>query len=117
MDMLDMINNFSVENNYPMSIFLCKIINQFKGGHVHTTKFNKAVADSVAVGIGDKIEIIMIDMKNGAGLDYSDDPLDPNVKFACLLRKKIMWGISSSKNETTKSTNYRRRMAHPVGYY
>ena len=78
MNMLDMINNFSVENNHPMTVFLCKIINRFKGGHAPTTQFNNDVADSVAARTGDKIKIIIVDLENGAGLDYSDAPADPN---------------------------------------
>jgi lysophospholipase L1-like esterase len=77
-DMLDMINNFSVENNHPMTVFLCKIINRFNGGHAPTTQFNNDVAESVAARTGDKIKIILVDMENGAGLDYSDAPADPN---------------------------------------
>ena len=77
LDMLDMINEFSVGNNHPMTVFLCKIINRFEGGHASTTQFNKAVADSVAIRTGDKIKIILVDMENGAGLDYTDDPPDP----------------------------------------
>jgi len=78
MDMLDMINDFSVENNHPMTVFLCKIINRFKGGHAPTTQFNNNVADSVAGRAGDAIKILMVDMENGAGLDYSDAPPDQN---------------------------------------
>jgi len=76
MDMLDMINDFSVEHNHPMIVFLCKIINRFKGGHAPTTQFNNDVTDLVAGRSGDKIKIIMVDMENGAGLDYSDAPPD-----------------------------------------
>jgi lysophospholipase L1-like esterase len=77
-DMLDMINDFSIENNHQMTVFLCKIINRFNGEHAPTTQFNNDVADAVAARTGDKIKIIMVDMENGAGLDYSDAPADPN---------------------------------------
>ena len=77
MDMLDMINTYSVENDRPVTVFLCKIINRFKGGHAPTTGFNDAVADLAAGRTGDRIKIIMVDMENGAGLDYSDRPADP----------------------------------------
>ena len=77
-DMIDMINDFSVDNNQPMTVFLCLIINRFKGGDTLTTRFNKEVAGMVDTRTGDKIEIIVVDMENGAGLDYSDDPPDPN---------------------------------------
>ncbi|MGB8226047.1 MAG: hypothetical protein WCE45_04135 [Sedimentisphaerales bacterium] len=77
-DMLDTINTFSVDNNHPMTVFLCLIINRFKGGHAPTTQFNKDVANMVNARSGDKIKIILVDMENGAGLDYSDSPPDPN---------------------------------------
>ena len=79
MDMLDIINDFSVDNNHPMTVFLCLIINRFKGGHAPTTQFNNDVANMVDARTGDKIKIFLLDMENGAGLDYSDDPPDPNV--------------------------------------
>ncbi len=72
MDMLDMINTYSVENNHPITVFLCKIIDRFNGGHAPTTQFNNAVADLAAGRTGDTIKIIMVDMESGAGLDYSD---------------------------------------------
>ena len=78
MDMLDMINDFSVDNNHPMIVFLCSIINRFKGGDVPTTQFNKDIANMIDARTGDKIKIILVDMENGAGLDYSDDPPDPD---------------------------------------
>ena len=80
MDMLDMINDFSVQNYHPMTVFLCKIINRFKGGHKPTSKFNSDLADSVAARKGDRIKIILIDMENGAGIDYSDAPPDSTVE-------------------------------------
>ena len=79
MDMLDMFNNFSVENNHPMTVFLCKIIKRFiKEDSAPTTQFNQTVAKLVSSRTGDKIKIIMVDMENGAGLDYSDNLPDPN---------------------------------------
>jgi len=79
MDMLDMLNSYSVDNNHPMTVFLCKIINRFNGGHAETTQFNNDVADSVSARTGDTIKIIMVDMENGAGLDYSDTPPDSTI--------------------------------------
>ena len=77
MDMLDMINDFSEANDHPITVFLCKIIKRFyKEDSGPTSQFNEAVADSVAARSGDKIKIIMVDMENGAGLDYTDDPPD-----------------------------------------
>lgn len=77
-NMLDMIDIYSVENNHPMTVFLCKIVNRFKGGHTETTQFNNEVADMVSARTGDTIKIIFLDMENGAGIDYSDDPPDSN---------------------------------------
>jgi lysophospholipase L1-like esterase len=77
MDMLDMMNKYSTEYYQPMTVFLCKIINRFKGGHAPTTQFNNEVTDLVAARKGDKLRIIIIDMENGAGLDYTDNSPDP----------------------------------------
>ena len=78
-DMLDMINNFSVENNHPITVFLCLIINRFiEEDAAPTTQFNKDVANMVNARTGDIIEIILVDMENGAGIDYSDNPPDTN---------------------------------------
>ena len=77
MEMLDSINKYSVENNHPMTVFLCKIIRfyiTYDSGPI--SKYNNDVADLVAARTGDKIKIIMVDMENGAGLDYTDDLTD-----------------------------------------
>jgi hypothetical protein len=64
-------------NNHPMTVFLCLIINRFEGGDSLTTQFNKNVAGMISSRTGDRIKIRLVDMENGAGLDYSDHPPDP----------------------------------------
>jgi hypothetical protein len=81
--MMDMINDFSVDNNHPMTVFLCLIINRYKGGDTLTTQFNQTVASMVDKRTGDMIKIILVDMEDGAGLDYSDDPPDPGAYPPC----------------------------------
>ena len=74
MDMLDSIDKYSVDNDHPITVFLCKIIKLFIDlDSGPTSQFNSDVADLVAARTGDKIKIIMVDMENGAGLDYSDN--------------------------------------------
>ena len=74
MDMLDRINNYSVKNDHPITVLLCLIINRFiEEDAAPTTKFNQEVANMVNARTGDKIKIILVDMENGAGLDYSDN--------------------------------------------
>ena len=93
MDMLDIINDFSVANNHPMTVFLCRIINRYyKEDPAPTTKFNNAVVDSVADRTGDKIKIILVDIENGAGLDYTDDP--PDSIANPLYEGGDMWGVT-----------------------
>ncbi|MFI1773674.1 SGNH/GDSL hydrolase family protein [Thalassobellus citreus] len=76
-DMLDMINNYSVDNNHSITIFLCSIIKRFiKEDNTPTTLFNKDVVKMVNARTNDKIKIILVDMENGAGLDYTDTPPD-----------------------------------------
>lgn len=71
--MLDMLNNYSVVNNHPMTVLLCLIINRFiEEDPAPTTQFNAAVAAMVAARSGDGIKVILVDMENGAGLDYTD---------------------------------------------
>ena len=79
MTMLDSINKYSVENDHPITVFLCKIINRYYTlDQAPTSQFNIDLADTVATRTGDKIKIIMIDMENGAGIDYTDSLPDPN---------------------------------------
>ena len=78
MEMLDSINKYSVDNDFPMTVFLCKIIKRFiDEDSSPTSQFNIDVADMVASRTSDKIKIIMVDMENGAGLDYTDSLPDP----------------------------------------
>ena len=73
-EMLDRINFYAINNNHPITVFLCLIINRFnEEDAAPTTKFNSDVASMVKSRTGDKIEIILVDMENGAGLDYSDN--------------------------------------------
>ena len=77
MDMLDSINKYSVDNNHPMTVFICKIIKPFIDiDSGPTSQFNSDVANAIVARTGDKIKIIMVDMENGAGLDYTDAPPD-----------------------------------------
>ena len=78
MEMLDSINAYSVDNNHPITVFLCKIIKRFiEEDSAPTTQFNRDVAERLAARTGDKIKIILVDMEEGAGLDYSDGLPDP----------------------------------------
>jgi len=83
-DMLDMIDQFSVDRGHSVTVLLCLIIKRFQDeDSAPTTKFNKEVSNMVKARTGDKIRIILIDMENGAGLDYSDDLPDPNTNPPC----------------------------------
>jgi lysophospholipase L1-like esterase len=77
-DMLDMINRFSVNNDHPITVLLCAIINRYRTEDpAPTTRFNNDVAEMLKTRSGDKIKIVWVDMERGAGLDYSDAPPDP----------------------------------------
>jgi lysophospholipase L1-like esterase len=91
MDMLDIINSYSVSSKHPVTVFLCKIINlYYKEDPFPTSHFNMAVADSLAVRKGDKIKIILVDMEQGAGLDYTDNP--PDLSASPPYEGGDMWG-------------------------
>lgn len=78
MEMLDSINAYSVDNNHPITVFLCKIIKRYiEEDSAPTTQFNRDVAERLAARIGDKIKIILVDMEEGACLDYTDGLSDP----------------------------------------
>ena len=84
MEMLDLINKYSVENDHPITVFLCKIIKRFiDEDAAPTSQYNRDVADRVAARAGDKIEIILVDMEEGAGLDYTDNLPDPSAVPPC----------------------------------
>lgn len=73
MGMLNMINDFSIENNHSITVFLCLIVNRFVDEDPEpTSKFNAEVAEKVKKRNNDKIKIILVDMENGAGIEYSD---------------------------------------------
>lgn len=77
--MLNRMNDYAVKNDHPLTVFLCLIINRFiEEDPGTTTTFNTEVATFVKARTGDKIEIILVDMENGAGLDYSDKLPDPD---------------------------------------
>jgi lysophospholipase L1-like esterase len=77
--MLDGINEYSIRNDHHITVFLCLIINRFiEEDQAPTSKFNDDVKNIVKSRAADKIEIILVDMENGAGLDYSDKLPNPN---------------------------------------
>jgi hypothetical protein len=74
MAMLDMINRTSGKK--PTWVLLCQIINRFPGGgHEATAGFNDAVQYHAENSSGDQFNIIVVDMENGAGFNYSDEPV------------------------------------------
>ncbi len=79
MEMLDMINRNAIKNNHQVTVFLCLIISRFiEEDAAPTTKFNTDVANLIKSRTNDKIDIILVDMEHGAGLDYSDNLPDPD---------------------------------------
>jgi hypothetical protein len=79
MEMLDGINHHAVQNDQSITVFLCLIIKRFiEEDPTPTTSFNEEVKEQVLSRSGDKIRIVLVDMENGAGLDYSDNLPDPN---------------------------------------
>ena len=79
MAMLDMINEFSVAHDHPLTVFVCRIINRFAEEDPQpTTQFNHAIAGRVAARTGDHLKLIVVDMERGAGLDYTDRAPDPS---------------------------------------
>ncbi len=83
-EMLDRINIYSVQKNHEITVFLCLIINRFiEEDAAPTSKFNKEIKDMVLARANDDINIILVDMENGAGLDYSDNlpDLDANPPY------------------------------------
>ena len=83
-EMLDRINNYSVQKNHEITVFLCLIINRFiEEDAAPTSEFNKEIKDMVLAWTNDKINIILVDMENGADLDYSDNlpDLDANPPY------------------------------------
>jgi lysophospholipase L1-like esterase len=83
MDMLDRINQYSINNDHPITVFLCLIIKRFiDEDPAPTANFNKEVTRLVKARKDDNIKIILVDMENGAGLDYSDKLPDPDANPA-----------------------------------
>lgn len=79
MNLLDRINHYSETSKHRVIVLLCLIINRYcEEDAVPTSAFNSKVARLVDGRVGDKIEIILVDMENGAGIDYSDKLPDPS---------------------------------------
>lgn len=79
MEMLDGINDYAIRNDQSITVFLCLIIKRFiEEDPAPTTRFNEDVKKLVHSRSNDKIRIVLVDMENGAGLDYSDNLPDPN---------------------------------------
>ncbi len=80
MEMMDMINKYSIDNNHLITVFLCKIIKRLKDeDSAPTTQFNNEIVNMVTTRTNDNIRIILVDMENLAGIDYSDNPVDSTV--------------------------------------
>ena len=72
-DLLDRVNNYAVSANRGVTVLLCLIINRFESEDpAPTSQFNRNVAKMVKQRTGDQIKIVLVDMENGADLDYSD---------------------------------------------
>jgi lysophospholipase L1-like esterase len=88
--MLDMINN--IPGKKPTWVLLCEIINRFPGGqHQDTTNFNNVVRYHAEDRLGDQFNIIVVDMEDGAGFNYSDEP-EPPFSNSYDLPYGDMWG-------------------------
>jgi hypothetical protein len=76
--MLDEIDRYEMDNDVEITVFLARIIHRFEmNAQATTTAFNDAVeamAFSRVQSQSDKI--IMVDMENGAGIDYMTDGVD-----------------------------------------
>ena len=76
--MLDEIDRYEMDNNVEITVFLARIIHRYEmGAHETTTAFNDAVEAMAFARVQDQGDkIIMVDMENGAGIDYMTDGLD-----------------------------------------
>jgi len=76
--MLNEIDRYEMDNNVEITVFLARIIHRYqKDAQATTTAFNDAVEAMAFARVqnqGDKI--IMVDMENGAGIDYMTDGAD-----------------------------------------
>lgn len=74
MDILVGINRYSVRNDTSVIVFLCLIIIRFeKEDSIPASKFNQYVKEMVQSRNGNKTRLLLVDMKNGEGLDYHDN--------------------------------------------
>jgi lysophospholipase L1-like esterase len=116
MNMLNSINQFSVDNNHDMTVFLCKIINRYiTQDQAPTTLFNTRVEEAVAARSGDRIKIILVDMEKGAGLDYSDNL--PDTAASPPYEGGDMWGtrypgVSLDKYHPNEKGNYKMALKY-----
>ncbi len=87
---LDTIDAYSVKESQSMTVVLAKIINFFENSSPEVTAFNQEIEAILRSLSFEGIHVILIDMENGAGLDYSDRKPDPETQYP----GGDMWGRS-----------------------
>lgn len=77
---LDGINEFSVQQNYPVTVFLALILDFFES-NPEVSVYNDRVKEMVSKRENDFIKIVLVDMEKGAGIDYTDNDPDPSTGY------------------------------------
>jgi len=74
-DILDEIDRYETEHSKHVKVLLAKIINRMTYSAT-TTQFNNNVAAMALARIAAGDDIVIVDMENGAGINYSTDMID-----------------------------------------
>lgn len=77
---LDGINEFSVRQNHPVTVFLALILDFFESTP-EVPLYNARVKEMISKRENDSIIIVLVDMEKGAGIDYSDKDPDPSTGY------------------------------------
>jgi lysophospholipase L1-like esterase len=74
-EILDRVNEFEITHGREVTVLLALITNQ-NPINALVTKFNDQLAQMAKVRIDEDDKIIVVDMENGAGLDYPNELID-----------------------------------------
>jgi uncharacterized repeat protein (TIGR01451 family) len=75
-DILDKIDDYETAESVEIDVILALIINQKDGGHTATSNFNNAVETMALARITAEDNLKIVDMENGAGINYVTDMED-----------------------------------------
>ena len=79
---LDGVDSYAVSNNKDVVVLVALIINHYEGRDRKVSAFNQRVREMVPSRKNQRIQVKLVNMERGAGIDYSDKEPDPATGYA-----------------------------------